>query len=99
MLLDADNHHIAGNLASAMVTSPTHNTQPGPIDIGHFFLAMDSAMFRDTTDFPADVAAFCNTLRTTRPAASAAGSLSPWPHALGSPQSTPSGSDAPRGTE
>ena len=52
----------------AMVTDPTRNTRPGPIDIGHFFLAMDPGMFRDTADFQADVAAFCDTLRATRPA-------------------------------
>jgi LDH2 family malate/lactate/ureidoglycolate dehydrogenase len=51
-----------------MVTDPTRNTRPGPIDIGHFFLAMDPGMFRDTADFQADVAAFCDTLRATRPA-------------------------------
>lgn len=50
-----------------MVTDPTRNTRPGPIDIGHFFLAMDPGMFRDTADFQADVAAFCDTLRATRP--------------------------------
>lgn len=52
----------------AMVTDPTRNTRPGPIDIGHFFLAMDPGMFRDTADFQADVASFCDTLRATRPA-------------------------------
>ena len=52
----------------AMVTDPTRNTRPGPIDIGHFFLAMDPGMFRDTADFQADVAAFCDTLRATKPA-------------------------------
>jgi LDH2 family malate/lactate/ureidoglycolate dehydrogenase len=51
-----------------MVTEPTRNMRPGAIDIGHFFLAMDPGMFRDTADFQADVAAFCDTLRATRPA-------------------------------
>jgi LDH2 family malate/lactate/ureidoglycolate dehydrogenase len=51
-----------------MVTEPTRNTRPGAIDIGHFFLAMDPGMFRDTADFQADVASFCDTLRATRPA-------------------------------
>ncbi|WIM12550.1 Ldh family oxidoreductase [Enhydrobacter sp.] len=50
-----------------MVTDPTRNTKPGPIDIGHFFLALDPGMFRDIADFRADVAAFCDTLRATRP--------------------------------
>lgn len=51
-----------------MVTDPTRNTRPGPIDIGHFFLALDPGMFRDIADFKADVATFCDTLRTTKPA-------------------------------
>lgn len=51
-----------------MVTEPTRNTRPGPIDIGHFFLALDPGMFRDVADFKADVATFCDTLRATKPA-------------------------------
>jgi LDH2 family malate/lactate/ureidoglycolate dehydrogenase len=51
-----------------MVTDPTRNTRPGAIDIGHFFLALDPGMFRDVSDFKADVAAFCDTLRATKPA-------------------------------
>jgi LDH2 family malate/lactate/ureidoglycolate dehydrogenase len=51
-----------------MVTDPTRNTKPGPIDIGHFFLALDPGMFRDIADFKADVATFCDTLRATKPA-------------------------------
>ncbi|HSH99764.1 MAG TPA: Ldh family oxidoreductase [Reyranella sp.] len=51
-----------------MVTDPTRNTRPGSIDIGHFFMAIDPGMFRDVGDFRADVAAFCDSLRATRPA-------------------------------
>ena len=51
-----------------MVTDPTRNAKPGPIDIGHFFLALDPGMFRDIADFKADVATFCDTLRATKPA-------------------------------
>jgi LDH2 family malate/lactate/ureidoglycolate dehydrogenase len=51
-----------------MVTDPTRNTKSGSIDIGHFFLVIDPGMFRDTADFQADVAAFCDSLRATRPA-------------------------------
>ena len=51
-----------------MVTDPTRNAKPGPIDIGHFFLALDPGMFRDISDFKADVAVFCDTLRATKPA-------------------------------
>jgi LDH2 family malate/lactate/ureidoglycolate dehydrogenase len=50
-----------------MVTDPTRNAKPGSIDIGHFFLAIDPGMFRDVADFKADVAAFCDTLRATKP--------------------------------
>ena len=51
-----------------MVTDPTRNAKPDPIDIGHFFLALDPSMFRDIADFKADVADFCDTLRATKPA-------------------------------
>ncbi|MBS0221811.1 MAG: Ldh family oxidoreductase [Proteobacteria bacterium] len=51
-----------------MVTDPTRNVRPGPIDIGHFFLAIDPGMFRDVADFKADVATFCDSLRATKPA-------------------------------
>ncbi|MBN9088326.1 MAG: Ldh family oxidoreductase [Reyranella sp.] len=51
-----------------MVTDPTRNAKPGSIDIGHFFLALDPGLFRDVADFKTDVAAFCDTLRATRPA-------------------------------
>ena len=44
-----------------------HAKRPATIDIGHFFLAIDPGMFRDTADFRADVAAFCDTLRATKP--------------------------------
>jgi LDH2 family malate/lactate/ureidoglycolate dehydrogenase len=53
---------------ATLVTDPTHTKKPGTMDIGHFFLALDSAMFRDPAAFRADVAAFCDTLRATRPA-------------------------------
>jgi LDH2 family malate/lactate/ureidoglycolate dehydrogenase len=36
--------------------------------IGHFMMAIDPGLFRDTADFRADVAAFCDTLRATKPA-------------------------------
>ena len=50
-----------------MVTDPMHTKRPGTMDIGHFMLAMDPGMFRDAADFRADVAAFCDTLRATKP--------------------------------
>ena len=53
---------------ATMVTDPQHTKKPGTMDIGHFLLAMDPGMFRDTDDFRADVASFCDSLRATRPA-------------------------------
>ena len=50
-----------------MVTDPAHTKKQGTMDIGHFFLAMDPGLFRDAADFRADVAAFCDTLRATKP--------------------------------
>jgi LDH2 family malate/lactate/ureidoglycolate dehydrogenase len=53
---------------ATMITDPQHTKKPGTMDIGHFLLAMDPGMFRDTDDFRADVASFCESLRATRPA-------------------------------
>jgi LDH2 family malate/lactate/ureidoglycolate dehydrogenase len=53
---------------ATMVTDPVHTKKPGTMDIGHFLLAIDPGLFRDAEDFRADVAAFCDTLRATRPA-------------------------------
>lgn len=53
---------------ACMVTDPMHTKKPGTMDIGHFMLAMDPGLFRDAADFRADVTAFCDTLRATRPA-------------------------------
>src|SRR4051812_2585546 len=53
---------------ATMVTDPMHTKRQGTMDIGHFFLAMDPGLFRDAADFRADVAAFCDTLRATKPA-------------------------------
>ncbi|MFO1080067.1 MAG: Ldh family oxidoreductase [Reyranellaceae bacterium] len=52
---------------ATMVTDPMHTKKPGTQDIGHFFLALDPGLFRDPAEFRADVAAFCDTLRETRP--------------------------------
>jgi LDH2 family malate/lactate/ureidoglycolate dehydrogenase len=52
---------------ACMVTDPMHTRKPGTMDIGHFMLAMDPGMFRDADDFRADVVAFCDTLRATKP--------------------------------
>ncbi len=53
---------------ATMVTDPMHTKKPGTMDIGHFLLALDPGLFRDASDFRADVAAFCDALRTTKPA-------------------------------
>ena len=53
---------------ASMITDPQHTTRPGTMGIGHFLLALDPGLFRDAADFRADVAAFCDTLRATKPA-------------------------------
>ena len=53
---------------ATMVTDPMHTKKSGTMDIGHFLLALDPGLFRDAADFRADVAAFCDTLRATKPA-------------------------------
>ncbi len=56
---------------ATMITDPLHTKKPGTMDIGHFFLALDPGLFRDAADFRADVAAFCDALRATKPASPA----------------------------
>lgn len=53
---------------ATMITDPGHTKQPGTMGIGHFFMAIDPGLFRDASEFRADVAAFCDSLRATRPA-------------------------------
>src|SRR5258705_227889 len=53
---------------ATMVTDPMHTKKPGTMNIGHFLLALDPGLFRDASDFRADVAAFCDALRATKPA-------------------------------
>ena len=52
---------------STLITDPMHMKQPHGQDIGHFFLALDPGLFRDAGEFRADVAAFANALRATKP--------------------------------
>ena len=40
----------------------------GTMGIGHFFLALNPALFRETDDFRADVISFTDALRATKPA-------------------------------
>ena len=49
-----------------LVTDPARTGKSGAI--GHFMMAIDPGLFRDSADFRADVAAFCDTLRATKPA-------------------------------
>jgi LDH2 family malate/lactate/ureidoglycolate dehydrogenase len=53
---------------ATMITDPLHTKKSDTMDIGHFFLALDPGLFRDAADFRADVVAFCDALRATRPA-------------------------------
>ncbi len=61
--------NILGSCLSGatLVTDPMHTKKPHGMDIGHFFLAMNPALFRGEADFRADVASFCDTLRATPP--------------------------------
>jgi len=53
---------------ATMITDPQHTKKPGTQDIGHFLLALDPGLFRDPAEFRADVVAFCDALRATKPA-------------------------------
>ncbi|WP_375688432.1 Ldh family oxidoreductase [Pseudooceanicola sp. LIPI14-2-Ac024] len=53
---------------ATLITDPQHTKKPQGMDIGHFFLAINPGVFRLVDDFRADVAAFCDALRGTRPA-------------------------------
>ena len=61
--------NILGSCLSGatLVTDPMHTRKPQGMDIGHFFLALNPALFRDDGAFDADVASFCDTLRATDP--------------------------------
>lgn len=50
---------------STLVTDPAHGKKLTGMDIGHFFLALDPALFRPAADFHADVATFTDALRAT----------------------------------
>ena len=52
---------------ATLVTDPMHGRRPEGMDIGHFFLALSPALFRDEGDFEADVATLCDALRATMP--------------------------------
>ena len=52
---------------ATLITDPEHTKKPQGMDIGHFFLVIDPAMFREPGEFEADVARFCGDLRATTP--------------------------------
>ena len=55
-------------LSGAMLVTDRPQAQaPRGLDIGHFFLALDPALFRSAGAFEADVAALCDAMRATRP--------------------------------
>ena len=58
---------LASGLSGATFpTDPMHMKGPTQ-NIGHFFLAINPALFRGADEFRADVTAFCDSLRATRP--------------------------------
>jgi LDH2 family malate/lactate/ureidoglycolate dehydrogenase len=61
--------NILGSCLSGatLITDPMHTKKPQGMDIGHFFMAIDPGLFRDSDDFQKDVAQFCGDLRATTP--------------------------------
>ena len=59
---------LSACLSGAMlITDPTRPDRANGPEVGHFFLALDPAIFRDPGEFRAEVAGFCDMLRATRP--------------------------------
>jgi LDH2 family malate/lactate/ureidoglycolate dehydrogenase len=52
---------------ATLITDPMHTKKPVGMDIGHFFMAIDPSIFRESGDFQADVATFMGALRATTP--------------------------------
>jgi LDH2 family malate/lactate/ureidoglycolate dehydrogenase len=46
-----------------------HTKNPVGMNIGHFFMAIDRGVFRESDDFQTDVATFTRALRATTPVA------------------------------
>jgi LDH2 family malate/lactate/ureidoglycolate dehydrogenase len=61
--------NILGSCVSGatLITDPQHTKKPQGNDIGHFFMAIDPGLFREQSEFQADVARFCDDLRATKP--------------------------------
>src|SRR3954451_9604519 len=59
---------LASCLSGAtLITDPLHTKKPQGMDIGHFFMAIDPSIFRESGDFASDVTRLCNDLRATTP--------------------------------
>jgi LDH2 family malate/lactate/ureidoglycolate dehydrogenase len=59
---------LASCLSGAtLITDPMHTKKPIGMDIGHFFMAIDPSIFRESDDFQSDVATFMGALRATTP--------------------------------
>ena len=61
--------NILGSCLSGatLITDPMHTKKPVGMDIGHFFMAIDPGLFRESDDFQTDVASFMGALRATTP--------------------------------
>jgi LDH2 family malate/lactate/ureidoglycolate dehydrogenase len=59
---------LASCLSGAtLITDPEHTKMPVAMDIAHFFMAIDPAIFRAAGGFESDVATFLGALRGTVP--------------------------------
>ncbi len=59
---------LASCLSGAtLITDPMHTRKPVGMDIGHFFMAIDPSIFRESDDFQTDVTTFLGALRGTAP--------------------------------
>lgn len=56
----------AGLAGESFPSSPSHGRGPR-LGMGHFFLAIDPGLFRDPSEFNADIARFCDEMRATPP--------------------------------
>ena len=61
--------NILGSCLSGatLITDPMHTKKPQGNDIGHCFIAINPALFRDREAFAADVGRLCEDLRATKP--------------------------------
>ena len=60
-------HFLGGTLPGAMFNSSPRQSSRDPHNIGHFFLAIDPAIYRDLADFHEDVEDVAATLRAAPP--------------------------------